>query len=40
MDEESKQKRSNILLALALAAVAVAVMAAFIWSVASSGGAK
>jgi hypothetical protein len=40
MDQQLKQKRANIRLALLLAAVAAGVLAAFFWTVISSGGAK
>ncbi len=38
-EDESKLRRANIRLALLLAAVVVGVLAAFFWSVTSSGGA-
>jgi len=40
MDQDLKQKRANIKLALLLAAVAAGVLAAFFWTVISTGGAE
>jgi len=40
VDQEVKQKRANIRLALLLAVVAAGVLAAFFWTVISSGGAQ
>jgi len=38
MDQQSRQKRANIRLALLLAVVAAGVLAAFFWTVISTGG--
>jgi len=38
MDQDLKRKRANIRLALLLAAVAAGVLAAFFWTVISTGG--